>query len=127
VGTQFQAVNLPRENRTFPLPPNDPTHIGQPAFLANLAIETNLGLQYFRGQPPKVAVIPHFQGNGVKSNPLNAFARNNANTSFGQSPYNMGGCMGCHGVAQTKGYAFSFVLLDGYLGAVTDTQDHFNQ
>jgi hypothetical protein len=39
----------------------------------------------------------------------------------------MGGCMGCHGVAQTKGYAFSFVLLDGYLGAVTDTQEHFNQ
>lgn len=124
VGTQFQAVNIPNTQN----PPNDPTRIGQAAFLANLAIETNLGLQFFEGQPPNIIVIPKFVQNGVNSNknPV-AFMRNNPNTSFNGKPYNMGGCMGCHGVAQTKGYGFSFVLLDGYLGAVTDTQEHFDQ
>ena len=124
VGTQFQAVNLPNT----PNPPNDPTRIGQPAFLANLAIETNVGLQFFEGQPPNIEVIPKFVSNGINSNknPI-AFMRNNPNTSFHGKPYNMGGCMGCHGVAQTKGYGFSFVLLDGYVGAVTDTQEHFDQ
>jgi hypothetical protein len=130
VGTQFQAVDLRnpvRQNPRFPISPNDPTGIGQPVFLANLGIETNLGLQFFRGQPPGIAVIENY-GNAVASNknPV-AFARNNANTAFSGKGYNMGGCMGCHGVAQTKGYGFSFVLLDGYAGAVTDTQEHFNQ
>jgi hypothetical protein len=124
VGTQFQAVDL----RKYPGSKNDPTGIGQPVFLSNLAIETNLGLQFFQGQPPNITVIQNFQNNGVSSNTSQiSFARNNANTSFNGSGYNMGGCMGCHGVAQSKGYAFSFVLLDGYLGAVTDTQEHFNQ
>jgi hypothetical protein len=131
VGTQFTAVDLRSpvisNPSRFPQTPNDPTGIGQPVFMANLAIETNLGLQFFKGQPPLISVIPHFQKNRIRSNTALAFARNNANTSFGGNPYNMGGCMGCHGVAQTKGYAFSFVLLDGYLGAVTDTQEHFNQ
>ena len=126
VGTQFQAVDLKPNPSQIVMPPNDPTRIGQPAFLANLAIETNLGLQYFKGQPPNIEVIQHFQKVGSNKNPV-AFARENSNTSFAGKPYNMGGCMGCHGIAQTKGYGFSFVLLDGYLGAVTDTQEHFDQ
>jgi hypothetical protein len=125
VGTQFQAVDL-RQNARFPNSPNDPTGIGQPVFLANLGIETNLGLRFFQGQPPKIVVIKNFQNN-VSSNTSLAFARDKANTASGGQGYNMGGCMGCHGVAQTKGYGFSFVLLDGYLGAVTDTQEHFDQ
>ena len=128
VGTQFQAVDLKPNPDGLATPPNDPTRIGQPVFLANLAIETNLGLQFFKGQPPHIEVIQNFQNNGVPNNknPV-AFARDNANTSFNGKAYNMGGCMGCHGVAQSKGYGFSFVLLDGYAGAVTDTQEHFNQ
>ncbi len=130
VGTQFQAVNSnqpPVKTPTkYPPSANDPTGIGQPVFLANLAIETNLGLQFFQGIPPLITVIQNYQNN-VSSNATKAFLRNNANTSFGGSGYNMGGCMGCHGVAQSKGYGFSFVLLDGYLGAVTDTQTHFDQ
>jgi hypothetical protein len=94
--------------------------------MANLAIETNLGLQFFKGQPPNITVITNYQNN-LKNSPAVAFARNNANTASAGKGYNMGGCMGCHGVAQSKGYGFSFVLLDGYLGAVTDTQEHFNQ
>jgi hypothetical protein len=130
VGTQFQAVDLRNpvpQNPKFPVSANDPTGIGQPVFMANLGIETNLGLKFFKGQPPLIAVINKFQKNNVRSNTALAFARHNANTSFSGQGYNMGGCMGCHGVAQSKGYGFSFVLLDGYLGAVTDTQEHFNQ
>ena len=41
VGTQFQAIDLPAEKMGES---NDPTNIGQPVFLANLAIETNVGL-----------------------------------------------------------------------------------
>jgi hypothetical protein len=126
VGTQFQAVNLNIPDGLVN-PPNDPTRIGQPAFLSNLAIETNLGLQFFKGQPPGITVINNFQNNGVPNNNTASFLRSNANTSFSGKAVNMGGCMGCHGVAQTKGYGFSFVLLDGYLGAVTDTQEHFDQ
>jgi hypothetical protein len=127
VGTQFQTVDL-RKRFSAPPPwsPNDPTGIGQPVFLANLAIETNLGLQYFQGQPPLISVISNYQpllGSGTSL----AFARDNPNTAFHNGGYNMGGCMGCHGVAQSKGYGFSFVLLDGYKGAVTDTQEHFDQ
>ena len=36
-------------------------------------------------------------------------------------PRNMGGCMGCHGVAQTSGHTFSFVSLDGQRGIGVDT------
>ena len=39
--------------------------------------------------------------------------------------FNMGGCMGCHGVAQNKGYSFSFVLFNGQRGADVDTQTDF--
>jgi hypothetical protein len=130
VGTQFQAVDLrapllPLQPR-FPISPNDPTGIGQPVFMANLAVETNLGLRFFKGQPPTITVIKNYQPE-LTSNHALGFARHNANTAFSQGGFNMGGCMGCHGVAQSKGYGFSFVLLDGYLGAVTDTQEHFDQ
>jgi len=33
----------------------------------------------------------------------------------------MGGCMGCHGVAQINGYAFSFVALIGQGGTEPET------
>jgi hypothetical protein len=128
VGTQFQTVDLrnPGSPGKFPVGPNDPTGIGQPVFLANLGIETNLGLQFFQGQPPAITVIKNYQP-PLSSNATKTFLRNNANTAFRGAGYNMGGCMGCHGVAQSKGYGFSFVLLDGYVGAVTDTQEHFDQ
>lgn len=44
-----------------------------------------------------------------------------ANMSYQQRALNMPGCMGCHGVAQTQGFSFSFVLQDGDKGTIPDT------
>jgi len=127
IGTQFKAITVP------PMPiqgnPNDPTNIGQPLFLANSVIETNVGLQNFQGLPPATAAINHFaappgQGHITGNNTLR-FNRTTNNMSFNGSGYNMGGCMGCHGVAQSRGFSFSFVLLGGQAGADVDTEKNF--
>jgi hypothetical protein len=134
VGTQFQAIDI-QSLPTNPPPanPNDPTDIGQPLYLANLVIETNEGLQHFQGLPPQVFPVAPFK-KVIAANPaVTAFNRKASNVTFsptGQKSalkgYNMGGCMGCHGVAQTKGYSFSFVLFDGQKGADVDTQTNFD-
>lgn len=51
------------------------------------------------------------------------FARHENNNFAGSSKggVNMGGCMGCHGIAQLNGYTFSFVSQDGQRGAGIDT------
>ena len=132
VGTQFQAIDidgLPAQPP--PANPNDPTGIGQPLYLANLVIETNDGLQQFQGLPPFPDVIAHFQPKVMAEN-VNAFVRDGKNLVSHLSPtegkatgVNMGGCMGCHGVAQLRGFSFSFVLEDGQAGAGVDTQINF--
>lgn len=132
VGTQFQAIDIDSlPTNPPPANPNDPTGIGQPLYLANLVIETNEGLQHFQGLPPAVGPVLPFS----KANPGNhtlAFDHSAANVVFSPTGdpsalkgFNMGGCMGCHGVAQNKGYSFSFVLLDGQAGADVDTQTNF--
>ncbi len=144
VGTQFQVIDLPTEQPAVPpfpttLPPEDPTNIGQNVYLANSVVETNDGLQLFRGLPPNVppsAVAQPYSGAslGGNSSPT-AYARDQSNTVFSplnQGPgkgiqgYTMGGCMGCHGVAQLKGYSFSFIFLEGQGGGDVDTEDEFN-
>lgn len=133
VGTQFQVIDIDSLPPN-PVNPNDPTGIGQPLYLANLVIETNEGLQHFQGLPGSVsAVAPFKNANRPPENPtLFAFERSASNVVFSPTAtrhnlkgYNMGGCMGCHGVAQAKGYAFSFVLFDGQRGADVDTQEVF--
>lgn len=145
IGTQFQPIALPTEQPAVPpfpttLPNPDPTNIGQNVYLANSVVETNDGLQLFRGLPPNVLYSsiakpyqktpPILTGNSS----LTAYARDNANLVFSplnQGPgkgiqgYTMGGCMGCHGVAQLKGYSFSFILLEGQGGADVDTEEDF--
>ncbi|HEX3128949.1 MAG TPA: hypothetical protein VH394_16570 [Thermoanaerobaculia bacterium] len=145
IGTQFQPINLPTPEQPpvppFPttLPNPDPTNIGQNAYLANTVVETNDGLQLFRGLPPNVIPIMKFINNPnlvpgtLPGNPsTNTYARNAQNVVFPSPPgppkiqgYTMGGCMGCHGVAQLKGTAFSFILLEGQAGADVDTEEDF--
>ncbi|MEM8932810.1 MAG: hypothetical protein AAGE94_16620, partial [Acidobacteriota bacterium] len=125
IGTQFASLGSKA----------DSNKIAQPYYLANGAIETNQGLQQFQGLP---SLQPRFHppqwcleapkpcdaaGNRkVKSNNAFGFARGDANMVFGGAAHNMGGCMGCHGVAQQNGYSFSFVLLGGQRGADADTE-----
>jgi len=113
----------------------DPTDNGQPFYLANLVIETNWGLQNFQGVPPNPPYNPvkgfltspdtkptdHYYPN---TQPPGQFDRSLGNA--GQSRrnrgqvFNMGGCMGCHGVAQALGTDFSFALLFGQAGATAE-------
>jgi len=116
IGTQFQATSSE----------SDSLALGQPYYLANLVIETNRGLQQFQGRPPAVQVIDHYMKQippvaGVT--PHFAPAANNMAFagSEGAAGFDMGGCMGCHGVAQAQGFAFSFVLQDGKFGTKPDT------
>lgn len=133
VGTQFIAIDVHSaslaveagQQPRYPVTELDPQGIGLPVYLANLVIETNQGLQKFQGQPPGTIPINNYAGAGVDINDGNNFERDNTNTSFNRVAYNMGGCMGCHGVAQSKGFSFSFVLLGGRNGALTDTETHF--
>jgi hypothetical protein len=139
IGTQFIPINLPTETPAVPpfpttLPSSDPMNIGQPTYLANLVIETNDGLQLFRGLPPSVQPIKQFVNSRspqiTGNSSATTYNRNTPNVAFnggqGAVGFTMGGCMGCHGVAELKGYSFSFIFLEGQLGADVDTEDDFN-
>lgn len=118
VGTQFLPVGSERESTRF----------NQPYYLANLVVETNDGLQKFQGLPPGVIVTPYYTAKVDVEGTSVVFERDDANVVFNRelrNPVNMGGCMGCHGVAQIKGYNFSFVFADGQAGSDIDTQYHF--
>lgn len=145
-GVQFLPVQCYDVNGKQPcaadgfdvIDPPDPTNIGQPFYLANLVVETNWGLQNFQGVPPnfvpaddpskEVGLTKGFM-TSFDSKPYDFYTPND-NPTFDRSMgntgnqrrnrgrvFNMGGCMGCHGVAQAKGTDFSFVLLNGQKGA----------
>lgn len=127
IGTQFVPVDGQEASRAF----------NQPYYLANLVVETNPGLQRFQGLPPGVNVsatpqrgqiTPYYLQKVDLQGTSTEFDRKAANVVFNRElrdPVNMGGCMGCHGVAQLKGFNFSFVFSDGQAGADIDTQYHF--
>lgn len=108
IGTQFYANVTPASSLAY----------NQPYYMANLVVETNNGLQNFQGLPPNVTAISQYNGFTPTGN---AYNPNVPNVSFNGNAQLMGGCMGCHGVAQIKGSNFSFVLLDGQKGAGIDT------
>ncbi len=116
IGTQFLAIGSEEDSATY----------NQPYYLANLVIETNDGLQNFQGLPPNVTPVQgysnKFMATGTTFEPSFPNVPFNVNQSGG--PIVMGGCMGCHGVAQLNGYNFSFVLQDGQRGAGIDTPTH---
>ncbi len=152
VGTQFIAADATEDINPTTEPVKAAAQnncYGMPVFLANLMIETNRGLQHFQGLPPG-AGPPHvtptpsqFEELGYRDESNTKATFNNtlkflrttqsdhgasphlSNLGYGYKGYNMGGCMGCHGVAQLQGYSFSFVLLGGQAGADPDTERHF--
>ena len=151
IGTQYAATQLPdpepkQLTSLVPQPANieAPANSGQPYYLANLVIESNVGLQQFQGLPlttdaKVITVIDHFKNGNPghvtsqfstsgfqrQSTAYNLAFRTRSGGNTRPFEYTMGGCMGCHGVAQLSGYAFSFVLLDNQYGAVPDTLTDF--
>lgn len=85
-------------------------------YLANIMVETDYALQHFSGRLDQ----------GLKTDyPANFDLFNNRQTYQNSLTFdghtlvdtdNMGGCMGCHGVAQLGGNDFSFVLGGGRVG-----------
>jgi hypothetical protein len=82
-------------------------------YLANIMVETDYTLQRFSGQLLKglTTDLPSnfsaFNGSNTHQNVL-TFSDGHLSKAS-----NMGGCMGCHGVAQGGGNDFSFVLAKG--------------
>ena len=54
------------------------------------------------------------------------YSRTRPNMRYAGDAKNMGGCMGCHGVADTAGFSFSFVALDGQGGVTIQTSGSFD-
>jgi hypothetical protein len=86
--------------------PNSPRNAAT-FFQANIVVETNYTLQNFNGgPPPNGAPTKYTSTSGVFQNTYVLNGNGSLNKSF-----NMGGCMGCHGVAQSvQGGDFSFIL-----------------
>ena len=83
--SQTAPTNLSSDESTF--------------YLANLAVESNQELQSFRGK--KAGNQPDVDNMYSRATALDMAA-----------PLNMGGCMGCHGVAQLKGADFNFLVVN---------------
>lgn len=94
-------------------------------YLANMAMETSYRLQYYSGtvQPRLAApyqdlsvqdLLTDFdpQGNPVSNMVYAGMKPDGENAGF-----NMGGCMGCHGQMQLKGYDFNFIFRRGRIDA----------
>ncbi|WP_224369848.1 hypothetical protein [Hyalangium versicolor] len=75
-------------------------------YMANIVVETDYPLQVFSGgfAPP---------GSETTNGTISDFQQDGGvlkNTLYNGGSYNMGGCMGCHGVAQSRGGGFSFAF-----------------
>ncbi|HSR67529.1 MAG TPA: hypothetical protein VLU25_06270 [Acidobacteriota bacterium] len=102
INVQWLPINKPTPGQDY-TGPDAATY-----YLANIVVETDYNLQVFSGQQqPKVSdgsnnkgLITDFNTDGTPY----------TNVYYGGNQYNMGGCMGCHGVAQDNGSDFSFIF-----------------
>lgn len=89
---------------------SDPTspHNAATYYQANIVVETNYTLQNFDGQIAANGAPTNFNSAGMSFQ--NVYVLNKEGGTLNKS-YNMGGCMGCHGIAQSvKGGDFSFII-----------------
>ena len=86
-------------------------------WLANLMLETDNTLQFFSGQINANGARTDLPANFDHFNPQRSTYQNVLvfdDAGHLQRTYNMGGCMGCHGLAAVQnGTDFSFILADG--------------
>jgi len=119
VGVQWRPADKPVPGKDVVADPNQPDEVLRyPSiyYLANLMLETSYRLQNYSGVvqshlPPPHQTMPvqdlitDFDVNG---NPTYNVFRTGQPGGL-----NMGGCMGCHGQMQLKGYDFSFIFRRG--------------
>jgi hypothetical protein len=106
---QLTGIQVKPTNRPIDSDPDSAAF--QQYFVANLATETNSALQYFQG----LANLNPSGGYPTPGTP-NTYQPKEGG---GFTPFSMGGCMGCHGVAQTMGGDFSFLIAKGTGNAVS--------
>ncbi|HSR52260.1 MAG TPA: hypothetical protein VLV83_15645 [Acidobacteriota bacterium] len=105
INVQWQPINKPTPGQDY---------TGSDAatyYLANIVVETDYNLQVFSGQqqPASQDSSITFVNNGLITD-FNLDGTPYFNTYYNGSAFNMGGCMGCHGVAQDNGSDFSFIF-----------------
>jgi len=128
VGVQWRPADkpVPGENvKAGSNPGDDMLRYPAAYYLANMTLETSYRLQNFSGTvqgrlpPPNQALdvqdlVTDFDANGTPVKNVYFDGR----IPDGRIPgYNMGGCMGCHGQIQLKGYDFSFIFRRGRINA----------
>jgi hypothetical protein len=101
---QLTGIQVKPTNRPTDTDPDSQAF--QQYFLANLATETNSALQYFQGLAHQDAPLGYPTPDGTR-NTYQPKAGGGFNT------FSTGGCLGCHGVAQTQGGDFSFLIAKG--------------
>jgi hypothetical protein len=96
IGVQATPVNGPPAAPTDPSPPPSETDISSYYYLANLMVETNKTLQNFYGS----------LSGGLPIGFMNVYLN-----GVSGSPFQMGGCQGCHGTqGQSQGGDMSVVV-----------------
>lgn len=125
----YKLINVQSVPLGGKIPGHDYTKADAATFYqANSVVETDYDLQVFSGRfyPVQTAELGN-QPYAALSNTITDFNPDGtpfANVIYspgqgfqGQTAYNMGGCMGCHGNAQHAGSDFSFLLLGGQVQA----------
>ena len=124
VGVQWRPADKPTPGKDLVDDPASPDEVLRHVsiyYLANIVIETSHRLQVWSGHvqrnlPPPYAKTPvgnlitDFNPDGSVVKNVQFDAQKPDGVSYG---YNMGGCMGCHGQMQGRGFDFSFVLRRG--------------
>jgi hypothetical protein len=126
VGVQWRPATKPvpgEDVRPDPKQANEVLLYPSIYYLSNLTMETSYRLQNFSGMvqghlpPPNQALgvqdlVTDFDASG---SPVTNLVYGGSGSGGRSSGYNMGGCMGCHGQIQLKGYDFSYVFRRGRL------------
>ena len=127
VGVQWRPADKPvaGQDVTGASETDEVLHYPGIYYLANMMLETSYRLQHYSGivqhrlpapneQLDLQDLITDFDAQGA---PVINMAYGEPGAVGGGRGYNMGGCMGCHGQIQLKGYDFSFILRRGRIVA----------
>lgn len=124
VGVQWRPADKPVPGQDVEADPNQSNEVLRYTsiyYLANLTLETSYRLQNYSGTtqshlpPPNhdlsvQDLVTDFDASGM---PVKNLVYGGLSPDGQQPGFNMGGCMGCHGQIQLKGYDFNFIFRRG--------------